>query len=124
MVKYSEEEIELLGIQIGCVIKLARLTKGLSQEELSLLVGSNSTNIGRIERAEHTSGWDKLLMICQQLNIDHSKLFLLKNEKSLLDIVDQSLSLEKKLNQDKKDYYTFLKKSISNKFKSLSNKTK
>lgn len=113
MRKYTDEELKLLEIQIGFTIRLARLKGNLSQHDLSLLVGTSSTNIGRIERAEHISGWDKLLLICQHLNIDYCKLFILKDKKELMSLVEESFNLEKKLNQDKRDYYSYLKKMIS-----------
>ncbi|WP_335965124.1 helix-turn-helix transcriptional regulator [Galbibacter sp. PAP.153] len=116
MEKYNVEELELLAIQIGCIIRLSRLENKLSQEELALLVGTNSTRIGRIERAEHISGWDKLLLICQQLKIDFTGLFSLKTKRELLIIIEDSFNLEERLNQDKKDYYSFLKKIVSKKY--------
>ena len=112
MRKYNNEEFKLLAIQIGCLIRLARLKSNISQHDISLIIGTSSTNIGRIERSEHISGWDKLLLICQHLNIDYCKLFILKEKKELISIVEESFSLENKLNQDKRDYYSHLKKVI------------
>ena len=70
-------EIKLLNIQIGCILRLARLKKGLSQHDLSLLLGSNPTMIGRIERFENISSWDKIYSISQQLDVNFSDLFTL-----------------------------------------------
>ncbi len=119
MKKYSEIELHLINVQLGCVLRLARLKKGLSQHELSLILGSNPTMVGRVERFENVSGWDKIYAISQQLDVDFCDLFILKKKEELLSIVEESLKLENKLTKDKKNYYTFLKKTINNKFNSL-----
>ena len=116
MTKYGEIEFELLNIQIGCLLRLARLKKGLSQHNLSLLLGSNPTMVGRVERSENISGWDKILLISQELDVDFCSLFVLKAKEELLSIVDESFKLEDKLTQEKADYYSYLKKTIENKF--------
>jgi transcriptional regulator with XRE-family HTH domain len=119
MRKYSEVEFELLNIQIGCVLRLARLKKGLSQHNLSLMLGSNPTMVGRVERSENVSGWDKILSISQQLDIDFCNLFILKDKDELLSIVEESYKLEDKLTQEKRDYYSYLKITITNKYNLL-----
>ena len=119
MRKYSEVEFELLNIQIGCVLRLARLKKGLSQHDLSLLLGSNPTMVGRVERSENVSGWNKILSISQELDIDFCSLFVLKGENELLSIVDESFKIEDKLTQEKRDYYNYLKTLIKSKYNSL-----
>ena len=116
MKSYSEFELNILNIQIGCVIRLARLKKGLSQHQLSLILDSNSTNIGRIERFENASSWDKLYVLCQNLDLDFCELFILKNKEDLLLIVDESHSLEVKLTRSKQNYYKYLKALIQEKF--------
>lgn len=112
MKMYSEVELEILNIQIGCMLRLARLKKNLSQLDLSLLIGSNPTMIGRVERFENVSGWDKIVLLSQRLDVDFYSLFDLKNEDELLLIIEESFVLENKLTQEKKDYYVFLKKEI------------
>jgi len=119
MRKSSETEIYIINIQIGCILRLARLSQKLSQHTLAGKLEYNSTMIGRIERFESISGWDKILRISQYLNVDYSELFILKNRDSLLSIVDESFRLEEKLTQEKIDYYSFLKKTIRNKFNLL-----
>ena len=119
MRKYGEIELHLLNIQLGCVLRLARLKKGLSQHSLSLMLGSNPTMVGRVERFENVSGWDKIYSISQQLDVDFCNLFILKSKDDLLSIVGESLKLENKLTQDKRDYYTFLKTTITNKYNLL-----
>ncbi|WP_303316757.1 helix-turn-helix transcriptional regulator [Flavivirga abyssicola] len=122
MRKYGKIELHLLNIQIGCVLRLARLKKGLSQHSLSLMLGSNPTMVGRVERFENVSGWDKIYFISQQLDVDFSNLFILKSKDDLLSIVEESLKLESKLTQDKRDYYIFLKMTITNKYDLLKKK--
>lgn len=119
MKKYSDIELHLLNMQIGCILRLARLKKGLSQHELSLILGSNPTMVGRVERFENVSGWDKIYAISQQLDVDFCDLFILKKKEEILSIVEESLKLENKLTKDKKNYYIFLKKTINNEFNSL-----
>lgn len=122
MTKYSEIELNLINIQIGCILKLARLQSGLSQHELSLLLGSNPTMVGRVERFENESSWNKIYSISQQLDVDFFNLFILKSKKELLAIVDESLRLEAKLTTAKKDYYLALRSTITNKYNSLPKK--
>jgi len=119
MRKYNEVEFELLNIQIGCILRLARLKKGLSQHNLSLLLGSNPTMVGRVERSENVCGWDKILSMSQELDVDFCKLFELRGKDELLSIVDESFKLEDKLTQDKTDYYSYLKITIKSKFRLL-----
>lgn len=116
---YNEDEIKLLNIQIGCILRLARLKKGLSQHDLSLSLGSNPTLIGRIERAENISSWDKIYSISQLLDVNFSDLFTLKSKDELLSIVEESFKLEDKLTVEKKEYYSILKKTIIKKYNSL-----
>ncbi|MAO49480.1 MAG: DNA-binding protein [Pusillimonas sp.] len=119
MTKYSEIELNLVNIQIGCILRWARLKKGWSQLELSLMLGTNPTMVGRVERFENESSWNKIYIISQQLDIDFFSLFKLKTKKELLSIVEESLGLEKQLNQTKKDYYTLLTATITEKFNSI-----
>tara|TARA_R110002049_G_scaffold69023_1_gene178840 strand:- start:9258 stop:9623 length:366 start_codon:yes stop_codon:yes gene_type:complete len=111
--------LELLNIQIGCIIKINRLRKRISQHELSLVLELNPTAIGRIERAEVTSGWDRIYILSQELKIPFSDLFVLLPERDLLLIVDEILSLETKLNDEKKDFYRTLISKIKDKYTRL-----
>ncbi len=115
-------ELELLNMQIGCMLRLGRLKKGMSQLDLALLLGSNPTMIGRIERFENVSGWDKILSISQQLSIDFCNLFVLNTKEELLLIVEESFKLEDKLTQEKRDYYDYLKSQIINRYSLLKKK--
>jgi DNA-binding XRE family transcriptional regulator len=112
----NKTKIRLIRLQIGCIIKLARLKKGLSQGELALLTDCTSTTIGRIERAEHSSNWEILLLICDQLNIQVGKLFVLKQKNDLLSIVKHIFQLEQKLTTEKKNYYIELTERIEKEY--------
>ena len=48
----NKEEREILLKQLGLSIKLERVRKGLSQEDLAELSGLHRTYIGMVERAE------------------------------------------------------------------------
>lgn len=113
MKKYSDKEINLLSLQVGCTIRLERLRKGLSQEELGLAIGSNSTMIGRIERAENVTAWQNLLKVSQELNINYDSLFVFKSNENILEMIKECLSLENKLTTEKANYYKKLQKSFS-----------
>ncbi|MGF7231367.1 helix-turn-helix domain-containing protein [Arachidicoccus sp.] len=102
---YSEEELQLVNIYIGLSIKLGRLKQGLSQLQFAILVETNNTNIGRIERAEHYTGWDKILLLTQYLNLDFCSLLTVKTKKDLLGIVEECYKLEGRLTKEKNKYY-------------------
>jgi len=115
----DKTKIKLIRLQIGCIIKLERLKKGLSQGELSLLTNSTSTTIGRIERAEHSTNWETLLIICDQLKLQIGKLFILKDKDDLLSIVKKTFELEQKLTTEKKNYYILLEDTIEKEYRLL-----
>ncbi|MCT4326171.1 helix-turn-helix transcriptional regulator [Elizabethkingia anophelis] len=108
MQEYSNEEIEALGLQIGCLIRLGRLRKKLSQEELGLLIGSNNTTVGRIERYENNTNWKHLIKVCQALEIDFQSLFHLQPLNKILSTIQECFKLEEKLTTQKKQYYSDL----------------
>ena len=115
----TKDLIDLLNIQIGCILKAHRLRTGISQHELSLILELNPTAIGRIERAEVTSGWDRIYILSKELKIPFSDLFELLPEKDLLLIVDELYSLEQKLSDEKKEFYRTLKSKIKYKYTKL-----
>lgn len=117
---YEKKYIELLNIQIGCMLKLNRLQQGLSQQQIAVAIDSTSTTIGRIERAEVVGGWDKIYMISHTLKIDYNQLFILLPLKKLLIIIDEIYSLEQKLNQEKEAYYKSLKENLKIKYNTIS----
>lgn len=113
MKKYSNKEINLLSLQVGCNIRLERLRKGLSQEELGLAIGSNSTMIGRIERAENVTAWQNLLKVSQELNINYESLFVLKSKEDIILMIKECFALENKLTTEKTNYYKKLENIFS-----------
>jgi len=119
MQKYSDKEIELLSLQIGCVIKLERLKKGLSQEDIGLIIGTNSTMIGRIERAETLTSWQNLIRVCDAVGANIKSLFDLKSLEDNLSLVDNCIRYEKKLTTEKQEYYNSLKKIFKKKYQTL-----
>lgn len=119
MRKTSDIQLQIINIQIGCTLRLARLKKKISQQTIALKLDYNSTMIGRIERFEGISGWDKIYSISTYLNVDFSNLFVLKSKETLISIINESYNLEEKLTQEKKDYYNFLRKTIDLKFELL-----
>ncbi|WP_333596758.1 helix-turn-helix transcriptional regulator [Chryseobacterium flavum] len=119
MKEYSNEEIHALGLQIGCVIRLERLKKKLSQEELVLLIGSNSTTIGRIERYENSTNWELLIKVCQALEVDFYSLFKLQTLNSVLSVIKNCYELENKLTKQKEKYYSDLDKSVKIAFRKI-----
>ncbi|KQO20855.1 hypothetical protein ASF10_14815 [Flavobacterium sp. Leaf82] len=108
----SEIELNLINLQIGCMLRLGRLKQNFSQHTLGLKIDYSSTMIGRVERAESISGWDKIYTISRYLKIDFKSLFVLKSLESLIVIVEESFNLEAKLTQEKIDYYNILKKTL------------
>ncbi|SDQ89759.1 helix-turn-helix domain-containing protein [Flagellimonas zhangzhouensis] len=124
MRKYSSTEIELINIQIGCILRLARLRKGLSQLELGHQIDSNPTLIGRIERAEGKTSWEKIYMLCKQLDVNLCNLLEIKDRDSLISIVEEAMQFEDKLTQDKNKFYISLKGRILDLFKLMSKNQK
>ena len=108
MRKFSSVEIELINIYIGCILRLARLRKGVSQLDLGHQIDSNSTLVGRIERAKGKSSWEKIFMLSKQLDVNFCELFELKSKDDLIDIVKESLQFESKLTKAKEKFYNSL----------------
>jgi len=119
MQNYNDNEIDILALQIGCLIKFKRLEKNLSQEDIGLFIDSNATMIGRVERAETSPSWQNLLKIFQAVGLDDESMFQLKSLEENLLIVEKCLSLEKKLTKEKQDYYEAVKKLLKDKYKNL-----
>ncbi|AWX43635.1 hypothetical protein HME9304_00626 [Flagellimonas maritima] len=117
MGKISTADIELINIQIGSLLRLARLRKGLSQLDLALLINSNPTMIGRIERFKGKTSWEKILVICKELDFNFCELFELRSKESLLSVVEETLQYEDKLTKEKMKFYDSLKREIEEKFK-------
>jgi len=105
MTDYTSTEIELINISLGITIKLRRLKKKLSQLDLGIISDTDNTIVGRIERAEHVSGWDKIMQVSQKLNIDYCSLFVFKTKQEVLDMITECLKLETKLTTKKQEFY-------------------
>ncbi|EIJ73705.1 helix-turn-helix transcriptional regulator [Haemophilus parahaemolyticus] len=71
----NTEERKMLLKQLGLSIKLARVRKELSQEELAELAGLHRTYIGMVERAERNITVINLVQIAKALDISLDKLF-------------------------------------------------
>ena len=71
----NTEERKMLLKQLGFSIKLARVRKELSQEELAELAGLHRTYIGMVERAERNITVINLVQIAKALDISLDKLF-------------------------------------------------
>lgn len=75
VINMNTEERKMLLKQLGLSIKLARVRKGLSQEELAELAGLHRTYIGMVERAERNITVINLVQIAKALNVSLDKLF-------------------------------------------------
>ena len=71
----NTEERKMLLKQLGLSIKLARVRKELSQEELAELAGLHRTYIGMVERAERNITVINLVQIAKALDVSIDKLF-------------------------------------------------
>ncbi|WP_273391080.1 helix-turn-helix domain-containing protein [Actinobacillus porcinus] len=65
----NKEEREILLKQLGLSIKLERVRKGLSQEDLAELSGLHRTYIGMVERAERNISVINLVLIAKALDV-------------------------------------------------------
>ena len=70
----NKEEREILLKQLGLSIKLERVRKGLSQEDLAELSGLHRTYIGMVERAERNISVINLMLIAKALNVSPNSL--------------------------------------------------
>lgn len=113
MTKDGEIELQKVNIQIGCILRLARLKKELSQLLLSGLIPLDNTMIGRIERAENFSSWDKIYILSEFFELSFNDLLKLRTKDEVLDIVKQSMKLEKKLTVKKREHYENLIEKIN-----------
>ncbi|MBB4807230.1 DNA-binding XRE family transcriptional regulator [Chryseobacterium defluvii] len=119
MQEYSNEELDALALQIGCIVRVERLRKKLSQEELGLLISSNKTTIGRLERYENSTSWKILFKVCQSLKIEYNPLFVLQPLEIILSIIKDAYSLEEKLTAEKEQFYVNLEIEAKERFKKI-----
>lgn len=73
------ETLKLLGARI----RKLRTERGISQEELAFLCGTNQGHIGRIERAENNTTLDVVDSIARGLGISISELLNFEKEPEL-----------------------------------------
>lgn len=111
MSKYGIKELHLLNIQIGCELKLARLKKKISQEDLGLSIDADKTKIARIEK--NASNWNTIYLVSQELSIDFQSLFILKSKREILSLIDECKKEDTKLTAIKIKHYEDLKKTVS-----------
>ncbi|KYH06841.1 hypothetical protein A1704_21870 [Chryseobacterium cucumeris] len=96
-------QIEELKFQIGKLIQLYRLKKGLSQFQLGNELNISSNHVGRIERSETNPTIESLVTFCNFLEIDLLHLFTKLNEKELKKIESEIDQLQKEFkNQNKR----------------------
>ena len=96
-------EIEELKFQIGKLIQLYRLKKGISQFQLGNELNISSNHVGRIERSETNPTIESLVTFCNFLEIDLLHLFTKLNEKELKKIQSEIDQLQKEFkNQNKR----------------------
>ncbi|MBF6643918.1 helix-turn-helix transcriptional regulator [Chryseobacterium indologenes] len=119
MQEYSNEEIDFLALQIGCIVRVERLRQKVSQESLGLSIGSNKTTIGRLERYEHSTSWKILFKVCQLLKIEYNSMFVLQSLDFVLSIINESLNLEDKLTAEKQLFYKNLEIDAKTKFSNI-----
>ena len=76
----KDDELQILYIHIGSIVKLNREKLGKSQLHFGLEVGRSANQIGRIERAEGNPTVDTLYNIAKYLGIDIQEFFNMKNK--------------------------------------------
>ena len=75
--KKSLSKAELLK-KFGLNVKIARLKKGLTQEQLAELMNIHLTYIARIETGQINMSLGKILELANTLNIDINKLLFIE----------------------------------------------
>ena len=105
MQECTETELQLLNIQVGSLIRFHRLNQKLSQLDLGLMIGTDGTMIGRVERALHNTSWQNLYRITTALNLDIAELFAPRSKIEIIDIIEKSMLLDKKLSSSKRDFF-------------------
>ncbi|MCT3788230.1 helix-turn-helix transcriptional regulator [Elizabethkingia anophelis] len=100
MYKWKSEELKS---QIGKLVQLHRLRKGLSQLQLGNELNISSNHIGRIERAETNPTIENVVKLCNFLEIDILLLITKLNDKEFKGIEDEINRLKEEFkNQNKK----------------------
>ena len=63
--------------RVGARIKILRMNKGLTQEELSELVGINSKYLSGIERGRENPTFNTLIKLANSLHVDLGEVFVM-----------------------------------------------
>lgn len=71
-------------------IRVLRVSKGLSQQELANRVGANRQTIGYLERQEYNPSIGLSLKIAEALEVSVTLVFSLKPFASITEVLDQS----------------------------------
>lgn len=96
-------ELEKLKNQIGKLLQLYRLRKGLSQLQLGNELNLSSNHVGRIERAETNPTLENIVKICNFFEIDILYLFSTLNKNEITSIEGEINELKEKFkNQNKR----------------------
>ena len=61
--------------QVGLNLKKARLSKNLSQEDIAKMINTKQTVYSRYENAKLELDYQKIIFICQLLDIEPNDLF-------------------------------------------------
>lgn len=81
--KGSVDKKELY-IEIGKRLRLARINKNYTQEQMSEILGISTTYYGKIEREIHSLSLAKLIILNEKLDIDINYLLTGHQESNLL----------------------------------------
>jgi len=92
----KEERLKEVYNNIGRIILLNRLRKGLSQFNFGLEVGLSSNQVGRIERSESNPTVQTLVNICSFVGISEETLFRHYDKGEIREIENEIDSLKKK----------------------------
>ncbi len=83
-------------------IRNIRLAKGYSQEYMASQIGIDAVNYGRIERGQAKLTVDRLIRICEILDIKPSELFM-DDEERVIDYLEKIYQVEKEILQTLKN---------------------
>ena len=66
--------------EFGERLKKFRKDKGLSQENLAMIIGKNATTIGRFESGRLIPDAEEIFLLCRELEINENDLFNINNK--------------------------------------------
>ena len=100
-----------LKTKFGLRIKELRISKKLTQEQLSELIGMERTNLTRIESGKHFPSAENIEKLASALKIDINSLFDFGHIKNKQELIDEIINTLKVFNVDK---IQFIHKSVIN----------